>query len=148
MMGTPVTVPAVEMMRTVESEPRPVIAKGRINDDAHRWRRSVVDRARWRRRIIVSRRRSRVRFNHLSPGVRASGRKPECEDHRYYQNNFLQHDRISLLLFRPLNPTISSKLLNRSPVVTDTDTRLQFFAAVQESCSHRAGHGSICQTPR
>lgn len=81
MMPPPIAVSAVEPMRTEEPEPRPV-AKGRINDNPNRWRRSVVDPARWWRRIIVSRRGSRVGFNHLSPGVRAlSGRKPESEDH-------------------------------------------------------------------
>jgi hypothetical protein len=112
MMRTPVAVSPMEPMPTVEPEPRPIIAKRRINDNANGCRRSVVDRARWRRCIIVSRRRSRVRFNHLSPCDRAfSGRKPEFEYHGCDQNNFLLHDRISLLLFRRLNPTITAKLL-------------------------------------
>src|SRR5438874_9226056 len=115
MMRTPINVAAVESVGTVEPEPRPVIAIGRI-DDANRRRRSVVDRTRWR--VIVSRRGSAVRLNHLGARVRAQSRpKRECEHYHCYHNKFLHHDRISLLLFGRLNPTVTPKLLkNRRPL--------------------------------
>src|SRR5437870_3370760 len=118
MMRTPMSVSAVESVGTVEPEPRRVIAVGRMDDDdANRWRRSIEDWARWWRRVVVSRRWSVVRLNHLGAGVQArSTPKPECEHRQCSHKNFLSHSRIFLLLFGRLNPTIIVRLLkNRRP---------------------------------
>src|SRR5437870_7960111 len=111
MIRTPISASVVESMHPMEPEPRPVVAVGRVNEDInrHRRRRSVVDGARRWWRVIVSRRGSAVTLNHLGAGVRAQNRA-ECEDRRYYENNFLRHDRISLLLSGRLNPTSTAKL--------------------------------------
>ena len=143
-MRTPISVSAVESVGTVDSKPRPVIAIGRVDDDANRRRRSVVDRARRRRRVIVSRRGSAVRFNHLGAGVRAQSRpKRECEHHQRYHNKFLHDDRISLLLFGRLNPTVTAKLLK--------DRRASFVAGNRsrkiENGSRHDRRYSFCRYP-
>jgi hypothetical protein len=113
MMRTPISVSAVESVG--KPEPRPIIAIARGNDHGNYWRRGVEDRARWRRRVIVSRCGSAVRLNHFSAGIRAqSRRKPECEHRQCYHNRFFYHDRLSLLLFRRLNPKITAELPTKS----------------------------------
>ena len=116
MMRTPVSVAPIESVATIDAKPRSVVAIGRGNDHANYWRWSIEDRSRrWRRRVIVSRRGSAVRLNHLGAGVRAQSRcKPEYEYRQCYYNKFLSHDRISLLLLGRLNPRITAKLPKES----------------------------------
>ena len=110
-MRTPVSVAPVESVSTIAAEPRSVIAIARGNDHANYWRWNIEDRSR-RRRVVVIRRGSTVRLNHLGSGIRAQNRpEPECEHRGCYHNKFLPHDRISLLLFGRLNPRIIAKLL-------------------------------------
>ena len=101
----------VESARTVIPEPRPVIAIGRRYYNANHWRRrNVEDRAR-RRCVIVSRCGSSVRLNYLGAGNQAQSRsKPESEHRQCHHHKSLSRDRISLLLFGRLNPTITGKL--------------------------------------
>ena len=108
---TPVRMAPVESARTVIPEPRPVIAIGRRYYNANHWRRrNVEDRAR-RRCVIVSRCESSVRLNYLGAGNQAQSRsKPESEHRQCHHHKSLSHDRISLLLFGRLNPTITGKL--------------------------------------
>jgi len=73
MMRTPIRVSPVESVATVKPEPRAIITIGWSNDDADHRRRRVVDRPRWRWRwrVTISRRGRAVRFDHLSPRIRA-----------------------------------------------------------------------------
>jgi hypothetical protein len=91
-MRTPVAASAVISMCI--TEPRPVIAIGRRNDDANYRRRwNVYDRARRRWRVPITRR-GAVRLNHLGAGVRAQSRsKPEREHRQCDHNNFVSHHR-------------------------------------------------------
>ncbi len=156
MMRTPISVSAVESVRAVNAEPRPVQAIGRVDDDADRRRRSVVNRAR-RRRVIVSWRGSAVRFNHFGAGVRAQSRpKPECEHHQCHHNNFLFHDRISLLLFGRLNPTVTAKLLNNRRLswnssselgLSDSPIHCQCFPACPVHCRCNDAKERFDQSP-
>ena len=61
--------------------------KSRADEDpeAHWRRRTVIHRARWWRRVIVTSRRSSVRLNRISAGVRAqNSSKRECEHRQCY----------------------------------------------------------------
>ena len=115
MMTTPVSVSPVESAATVISEPRPVKAKRRRNDDANHWWRRVEDRTRrgWRR-VTITWRGCAVRLNYLSARIRAQSRpKREPDYGQCYHSKFLSHELVSLLLFRRLNPTIIAKLPKR-----------------------------------
>ena len=112
-MVTPVGVSPVISMPVVRAVTPAVIAIPGPDDHAeHRQRRSENDRTRrWRRRIVVIGRGCAVRLNHFGARIRPeSGSQAECENRQCYYNKFLSHDRMSLLLFGRLNPTIIAKL--------------------------------------
>lgn len=125
MVLTPVSVSPVESVGPVVAEPRAVIAVPRTDDDAKHGRRNKEDRARWRRRCIVVTGRGRtVRLNHFGAGIRPdSGSKTEREYHQCYHNNFVSHDRISLLSFGRLNPITSGKLPKNSCLFWNSSAR-------------------------
>jgi hypothetical protein len=77
---------AVESVAMEKPEPRA------DEDPETNWRRrSVIHRARWWRPVIVTSRRSAVRLNRFSAGVRAqNSSKRKCE-HRQYQYKFFFH---------------------------------------------------------
>src|SRR6266446_1197281 len=104
---------AIDSVKAVEAEWPRVIAKGRVDDDAHR-RRGVIDR-RWRR-VVVRLPRSVLRLHHLGAGVRARrGRKPDCRNRQCNHNQFLPHDRYPPVVFG-LNLPLDAKLqTSRAP---------------------------------
>src|SRR5689334_19107142 len=76
----------VAAVESVNAEPGAVITVGREKQNVNRRPRSVVDRTRRGRRVVISGGGVAVTVNHFGAGVRAQCRaEPECEDRRYYQ---------------------------------------------------------------
>ena len=82
---------AVEVANSDEPELRTEKGIGRVNDDANR-RRSVVDRGRWRGRILIDRRATVIPYD-LGAGIRARCRSKSEDDNSQY-NEFLPHDDV------------------------------------------------------
>jgi hypothetical protein len=97
---------------TIRHEPGTKNAISWRDDDANGGWRRVYHRTRRRRwwRVIVTRRGSAIRLNHLSAGIRARSRaEPECEHRQCCHNHFLCHSRSSLLSCR-FNTAVVAKL--------------------------------------
>jgi hypothetical protein len=90
-MTAPESAAVEESRATEKSEPRSVEAIARPDGDAETNWRTVCDRPRWRR-VIVTRRRRALRFNHIGTGVRAwSSSKREYEHRQCHQYKFFCH---------------------------------------------------------
>ena len=92
-MTAPVTVSAVESAATVKTVAASIIAKAGPEEDADpNWRKEKHGAWRWWRHVIITRRRSAVRLNHICAGVRAYSSKHECGHSQCHHETFFSHN--------------------------------------------------------